>query len=220
VTQRFFTSDYVERAVLRDGSTVMLRLICPDDKELLRREFERWSHASRYARFHAAKTRLTDDELRYLTEIDQESHFAIGAVSEVGDGNGETVGLAIARFIRLPTEPGEPVTAEAAISVADSAQGKGLGRLLFMRLVAAASERGIQRFRCEVLGSNASMAGLIDAVAPEHSTEVESGVMSIDFAVPSLQPTAAPTAPPEGGLYRFFRAVAEGAVELARKLRD
>jgi len=186
----------------------------------LRREFERWSFESRYARFHGAKTKLTDDELRYLTEIDQETHFALGAVSESGDGYGEPIGLGIARFIRLPDQLGEPVTAEAAISVADVAKGKGLGRLLFLRLVAAAAERGIERFRCEVLGNNTSMASLIEAVAPEHHTEVASGVMSIDFAVPSFQPDRASNEAPEGGMYQLFRKVAEGAVQLARRVLD
>ncbi len=216
MAERFFTADYVERATLRDGTRVVLRLISPDDKLLLRHEFETWSHASRYARFHAPKTRLTDGELAYLTEVDQESHFALGALREDGDGHGAPVGLGIARFIRLPTAIGEPVTAEAAISVADGAQSQGLGRLLFVRLAAAAAERGIEHFRCEVLGSNPMMKALIDAVAPVHSTEVESGVMSIDFAVPALEPDIAPSEPPEGGLYRFFRAVAEGAVEVVR----
>lgn len=216
--QRFFTSDYVERATLHDGTPVLLRLVCPEDQELLRREFDKWSQASRYARFHAAKTKLTDDELRYLTDLDQENHFAIGAIREGGDGRGEPVGLGIARFIRLPSEPGEPVTAEAAISVADGAQGNGLGRLLFLRLAAAAAERGIEHFRCEVLGSNPTMKALIDAVAPVHTTEVESGVLSIDFAVPAVAPDLAPSEPPEGGLYRLFRAVAEGAVQVARRV--
>jgi GNAT superfamily N-acetyltransferase len=218
VAQRFFTSDYVERATLRDGTPVLLRLVCPDDQELLRREFEKWSQASRYARFHAAKTKLTDDELRYLTDLDQENHFAIGAIREGGDGHGEPVGLGIARFIRLPSQPGEPVTAEAAISVADEAQGKGLGRLLFLRLSAAAAERGIEHFRCEVLGSNPTMKALIDGVAPVHTTEVESGVISIDFAVPVVAPDLAPSEPPEGAMYRFFRAVAEGAIQVARRV--
>lgn len=215
---RFFTTDYVERATLRDGSAVMLRLVCPEDKELLRRGFENWSSESRYTRFHAAKTGLTDDELRYLTEIDQETHFALGAIREDGDGHGETVGLGIARFIRLRDVAGEPITAEAAISVADEAQGKGLGRLLFLRLVAAALERGIERFRCEVLGSNASMQHVIEAITPVHHSEVASGVVSIDFALPPIAPDLPPTEPPEGGMYRFFRAVAEGAVQLTKRL--
>jgi GNAT superfamily N-acetyltransferase len=218
VTQRFFTPDYVERTTLRDGTPVLLRLVQPDDKELLRREFEKWSPDSRYTRFHAPKERLTDEELRYLTELDNETHVAIGALREPGDG-GEPDGLGIARFIRLPEEPGQPVTAEAAISVADDAQGKGLGRLLFLRLVAAAAERGVERFRCFVLGSNSSMAALIEAISPDHSTEVEAGVMSIDFALPNVQPDVAHAETPEGGMYRFFRAVAEGAVQLTRWLR-
>jgi len=41
VPDRFFSSDYVERATLRDGTQVVVRLICPDDKTLLRRELER-----------------------------------------------------------------------------------------------------------------------------------------------------------------------------------
>ncbi|HEY6035749.1 MAG TPA: GNAT family N-acetyltransferase, partial [Kofleriaceae bacterium] len=153
---RFFTPDYVERAMLRDGTIVLLRLVGPEDKTLLRREFERWSPESRYARFLAPKQQLTDDELDYLCNLDQENHFAIGAIAEAGEGDGDPVGLGIARFIRLPTQPLEPVTAEAAIAVADEAQGKGLGRLLFACLAAAAAERGIERFRCEVLCSNTS----------------------------------------------------------------
>lgn len=218
MTRRFFTSDYVERATLRDGTPVLVRLVCPEDKELLRQGFERWSNESRYTRFHAPKSRLTDDELRYLTEVDQETHFALGAIHEAGNGHGEAVGLGIARFIRLPDQPGQPVTAEAAISVSDEAQGKGLGRLLFLRLCAAAAERGVERFRCEVLGSNASMTHVIDAIAPVHTTEVSSGVMSIDFPVPHLPPDLAPTAPPEGAMYRFFRAVAQGAIQLTRRI--
>ena len=219
-TPRYFTADYVERATLRNGTPVLLRLVVPEDKELLREGFEKWSNESRYARFHAAKTKLTDEELKYLCEVDQETHFALGALREAGDGDGDAVGLGIARFIRLEQKPGDPVTAEAAISVADEARGQGLGRLLFMRLVAAAAERGIERFRCEVLGTNESMKHLVDAVAPEHTTDVEAGVMSIDFAVPAMQPDAATAEAPQDGMYSFFRAVAEGVVQLLRPFRN
>ena len=46
-----------------DGHQVVLRLVCPDDKALLRRSFEKWSAESRYTRFLVPKQRLTDDEL-------------------------------------------------------------------------------------------------------------------------------------------------------------
>jgi GNAT superfamily N-acetyltransferase len=199
-----FTADYVERATLRDGTRVLLRLTVPEDTELLRRGFENWSPESRRARFLVPKARISDEELRYLCEVDQVNHFALGAIREEGDGHGEPVGLGIARFIRL--DGSDPSTAEAAIAVADEAQGLGLGRLLFLRLAAAASERGIAHFRCELLSTNASMKGLIDQLAPERSVEVGSGVLSIDFAVPAVTTDAA--APPESSMYRFFRAAA------------
>lgn len=200
--ERRFTPEYEERVTLQDGRVAVLRLVQPSDKELLRRGFERWSQESRYARFFSAKTHLTDDELGYLCDVDQESHFALGALSEDG------VGMGIARFIRLPEsdEIAEPVTAEAAIAVADEVQGQGLGRILLERLVAAASERGIERFRCDVLGSNTSMKTLIEKVAPVRTARVSAGVMSIDFDVPHSVTDPDAT---ESALYRFFRGVAK-----------
>lgn len=177
---RVFTADYVEHATLRDGTPILLRLVAPEDKALLERGFANWSAESRYARFFVPKLRLTPDELTYLCDVDQETHFALGAIRE---GDGEPRGLGIARFIRLPDVAGEPVTAEAAIAVADEVQGKGLGRLLFGKLIEAAAERGIEHFRCDVLGSNGSMKLLIDSLAPVRKVEVSAGVISIDFPI-------------------------------------
>ena len=219
---RFFSRDYLEHAVLSDGMAVELRLVRPEDKELLRAGFDRLSPESRYARFLAPKSSLSDDELRYLCEVDHENHLAIGAVREhretdPGPGAGP-VGMGIARFIRLPDPPN---TAEAAIAVADEAQHRGLGRLLFLRLVAAAAERGIERFRCEVLGSNAGMSGLLAQIAPDRSVEVGSGVMSIELALPSVAPTEPPAgAPLQTPMYRLFRAAAQNAVDWTSAVRN
>ncbi len=217
---RFFTPEYVEHVTLRDGTAVMLRLLAPEDKDLLERGFERWSRQSRYLRFLAPKERLTDAELHYLCDIDQERHFALGAILEAGDGHGDPVGLGIARFIVLPHQkPGEPVVAEAAIAVADEAQGKGLGRLLFLRLCAAAAERGVRQFECEVLCSNTSMQDLIKTIAPAHTTSVESGVTTIRFDIGAFAPDEPVTTEPHGAMYRLFRAAAENAVEWTDRVR-
>jgi GNAT superfamily N-acetyltransferase len=210
---RFFTRDYAEHAALRDGTRVVLRLIRPDDKQLLRAGFERLSPASRYARFLGPKVTLSDDELRYLCEVDQEDHLAIGAVRE----DDPDFGLGIARFIR---QPDRPDTAEAAIAVADEVQHQGLGSLLGLRLIAAATERGVARFRCEVLGSNASMAGLLAQIAPDRTVEVGSGVMSVDMELPAMSPTQSPAGESrETAIYRLLRAAAQNAVEWTEAVR-
>jgi GNAT superfamily N-acetyltransferase len=177
MTARDFTLDYTEHAELRDGTPVLLRLLRPTDKELLHTGFNRLSPESRYARFFAPKSSLSDDELSYLTEVDQEDHVAIGAVRE---RDGEQIGLGIARFIRFPDHP---ETAEAAIVVTDEVQRQGLGRLLLLRLVAAARERGIERFRFEVLSSNAGMTNLIAQIAPDRTVKTAAGELSIEVVL-------------------------------------
>ncbi|MBK8254746.1 MAG: hypothetical protein IPK82_19060 [Polyangiaceae bacterium] len=112
---------------LKDGSRVTLRPIAPDDKEELLAAFERLSPTSRYLRFHSFKNTLTRDDLRYLTEVDGKDHFAIVATVPTHDLRKE-IGAGVARFVR---DPNEKDLAEAAITVADDFQGKGLGKALF-----------------------------------------------------------------------------------------
>ena len=210
---RHFTSDYSERATLRDGTNIVVRLLRPEDRTLLKTGFEKLSPESRYARFFAPKATLTDDELDYLCNIDHQTHFAIGALQELPDGS--YVGLGIARFIKVADG-----CAEAAIAVADEMHGRGLGRLLFLRLCAAALERDIATFKCEVLGSNASMKHLLDAIAPDHDVAVTQGVMSFDLTVPHVSPTESTTGPgPHGAMYRIFRATAEHAVDWTETIK-
>jgi GNAT superfamily N-acetyltransferase len=205
----FFDDTYEEHATLRDGSPVLLRLIQPDDKQLIRDGFERLSPESRYRRFFTPKHHLSDEELCYLTEIDQVRHVAIGALRRGEDGR--DLGLGVARFVALDPEPG---TAEAAIAVLDEMQGKGLGSLLFQRLVAAACERGVTRFRCEVLGSNRAMHEFLRGQAADATVHWESGVAAIEFVLPSLAPEHDYREPPrESAVYRLFSDAARGLIE-------
>jgi len=214
VMSRHFTLDYEERTTLRDGTPIVMRLLRPEDKQLLREGFDRLSPESRYTRFFSSKQTLTDDELHYLCDIDQENHFAIGAARDLEDGT--RVGLGIARFIKVADG-----VAEAAVAVADEMHGRGLGRLLFMRLCAAANERGITTFKCEVLGSNASMKHLLDALQLDRQVTVSQGVVSFDFHVPQILPTAPSSGPPpQGPMYRLLRAAAENASGWADAIRN
>jgi len=157
-----FGDDYREDVTLKDGTRVVLRMVRPSDREHLRRGFARMSPKSRYFRFFTAKESLSEEELRRLTEVDGENHVAIGAVRPGNDGDGE--GLGIARFFRLRDEPD---VAEPAIAVVDDFQGRGLGTLLLHRLGAAAMERGITCFRCEVLADNQRMRSILEKASPD-----------------------------------------------------
>src|SRR6185369_4459759 len=101
-------------------------------------------------------------DLDYLTHLDGERHFALGAITAPDEGGGLR-GLGVARFVRVAARP---EAAEPAITVVDEAQGKGLGRLLLARLTAAAVERGVTTFCFEVLASNEPMRALIENLSP------------------------------------------------------
>jgi membrane protein DedA with SNARE-associated domain len=61
---------YAIEEVLRDGGSIHVRAICPDDRERLLAHFHRLSARSVYFRFFGAKRRLTDAELDRFTRLD------------------------------------------------------------------------------------------------------------------------------------------------------
>lgn len=211
---RAFGPDYAEELTLRSGTRVRLRMIGPDDKPRLVEGLRRLSPQSRYLRFFTDKARLTESELRYLTEIDGEDHFAIGA-SRVDDEGREGEGLGIGRFVRLR---GEPDVAEPALAVVDDVQGQGLGRMLLLRLIAAATERGVRAFRCDFLAVNNGMAELLREVSPDVRFRSDGPVVTAEFRLPTV-PADAPIerAPLAGSLLVWLKMVAEQVMEL-RKL--
>jgi GNAT superfamily N-acetyltransferase len=147
-----------EEHVLADGTPVVLRHIRPSDAAELRRGFLSLSPESRYRRFMRDVGDLSDSTLRYLTEVDGRDHVAIVAVGYAPDLKTE-IGYGLGRFVRVK---GEPDVAEAAITVIDPMQRKGLGRLLSLTLAEAARERGIHHFRAEVLASNVPVRQMLE----------------------------------------------------------
>ncbi|HUE29393.1 MAG TPA: GNAT family N-acetyltransferase, partial [Verrucomicrobiae bacterium] len=132
-----FTGDYSSTHRLTDGTPVRLRLLRRADRKKLVAAFDRLSPESRYRRFFTAMPRLPDKLLRRLLDTDGWNHVAIGAETMTEDpAEGEGVG--IARFIRLKDQP---TVAEAAVTVVDHMQRRGLGKLLVSALAAAARER-------------------------------------------------------------------------------
>lgn len=179
-----FDQSYEESVRLRDGTKAKLRPIQPADKQLLLDGFERLSPHSRYTRFLTTKSKLSEEELRYLTEVDGVDHFAIIAVRQPLLGKEE--GIGVGRFVRLADQP---QIAEPAITVADDHQAKGLGTMLLHRLSDAAWERGIRQFRCELLAENKRMRNLLPELQADVRIEqVQGGVMVLTFPIEAPAP--------------------------------
>ena len=188
--QRYrYDESYEESVQLSDGQRIHLRPVRASDKQILLDGFERLSPDSRYARFMAPKATLTDRELRYLTELDGVDHFAIGAIRRHLVSKPEGVGSA--RFVRLSDQPD---TAEAAVTVLDDFQGKGLGSIMLQRLIEAAWERDVRWFRNELLAENTASRRMIESLSPE-VTFRHAGDGAIVATLPVPEPDQTPTAP-------------------------
>lgn len=135
-------------ATLRGGARITVRPITAGDRARIAAALESMSARTRYMRFHSVRNGLTDDELRYLTELDYERHVAWGAVAEDEPGR---PGIAAARFIR---ETADAKTAECALTVVDAWQSRGLGTLLLRTLLVSAAERDLKVLVGTVLPEN------------------------------------------------------------------
>jgi GNAT superfamily N-acetyltransferase len=189
--------DFEESYALADDTRIVIRHARADDGPAIRRAFEELSPESRYRRYFHAVASLSDATVQELTHADGHDHVVLVATIEAPDLKSER-GVGLARFVRLKDDPG---VAEAAITVIDAMQGKGVGRLLAIALGEAAHERGVSRFRAEVLASNAPMRALLDELG---AVVVRDAGDAIVFDIPLEEPRPERSA----ALARWMRAIA------------
>jgi GNAT superfamily N-acetyltransferase len=163
---------------LRDGSRVRIRQGHSSDRELLLRGFERLGPESRYRRFLAPMPELTEEMVRYLTEIDHHNHEAMIALDE---DTGEGVG--VARYVR---DIDRDDVAEVAVTSIDDWQGRGLGTLLLEVISARAREEGITTFTALMLAINEEMLDILRHLDPVRIIDRERGTVEIEVPIPEI----------------------------------
>jgi len=171
---------------LRDATPVVLRPIRPEDKHRLSEGLERLSNRSRFRRFMAPVTTLSAEQLAYLTEIDYFDHFAWVATLEANPD----FGIGVGRYVRLEDDP---AIAEAAVTVLDEYQGRGLGTLMVGLLAVTARMAGIERFRAYVLEENEPMLGLLRVLGARAGYD-SAGVLTLDIPLRTDPATDEPVA--------------------------
>ena len=170
-------------ATLKDGTQCMIRLCHTDfshDSELLKEGLRAaWGHlspASRFSRFGYAPEQLNDQQLDYLTDLDNLNRLAWCAYTDV---NTHLTGIGIARYIRIQDEPG---VAEFAVTVVDEHQHAGLGFILLGKLIESARTAGLKTLRGYVRRNNRAMLGLAKKFGGVAHMEDEYMLVDINLA--------------------------------------
>jgi hypothetical protein len=143
------------KAMLRDGTPVLVRTVRPSDRALLLEGFTRLSDQSRMFRFMAPVRSLSEENVARFTAESTPIRHAIGSLDFSTE---PPLPIAIARYERLG---GEGSDAEMAVTVVDSHQKRGLGTLLFAGIAIVAAEAGIPAFVAFVHGENYGMIRLM-----------------------------------------------------------
>ena len=171
--------EYHAEAVLRNGETLVIRAIHPDDKDRLHEHFLSLGRESVYNRFLGSKVDLTPEELRQLTELDFDRHVGLFAVRR-RKGREEVLG--VARYVVI--DGSDPRRAEMAVAVSDASQNLGVGTVLLEHLARIAVERGVQVFEADVLGVNNRMMRMIRRSGLPMDLSRNGGVLHVSLRVP------------------------------------
>ncbi len=157
---RPYPVQYVETFELRDGSSVTIRPIRPEDEVALISFHQQLSEQSVYLRYFQAmklSTRVAHDRLIRICFNDYDREIVLVAERPSFE---QTEILAVGRLSRDRSRSTK--SGEFGLLVCDSMQGKGLGTALLQRLIKIAKVEGIQRITAEMLQDNRAMQHLCE----------------------------------------------------------
>lgn len=139
--------------VLRDGRSVTIRKVRPDDRDAMQAAVNHFSPQARYMRFHAPLKALSPEMLERAVGPGGPRECAFVAVS--GTGGVEAI-VAGARYV-AGSDDG---TCEFAVAVTDDWQGVGLASTLLQHLILDAAAKGWQCMEGLVLATNTPMLSM------------------------------------------------------------
>lgn len=165
--------ELIETLRLKDGRSVLVRPIHPQDEPIVQSFVRALSPRSRYFRFHNAIRELDPRMLHAATHVDYRRHLAL--IAESFDGDLETE-VGAARYVVRRQDPG---TADFAVAIADAWQRQGLARRLLERLMQVAAARGVRRISGDVLENNHAMLNLAGELGFDIEPSPEPGVLVV-----------------------------------------
>ncbi len=142
-----YPEEYIEPFTLKDGRTVVLRPIRPEDESLEGEMFANLSERTQRFRFFQLIKSITHELLIRYTQIDYDREIAI--IAEIEEDRKKKM----AGVVRLIADPSNEI-AEFAIVVADPWHNQNLGNKFTDYILDIARKRGIKTVYAEVLREN------------------------------------------------------------------
>jgi acetyltransferase len=152
---RRYPTRYVSAWTLRDGTSVLIRPIRPEDEPLLvafHHTLSDRSVYSRYFRLMKLSDRVAHERLTRICFIDYDREMAL-VVESKDPQTGERAILGVGRLSKLHGRN----EAEFAMLVSDRYQGQGLGGELLRRLVQVGRDEKLERIVASILPENRDM---------------------------------------------------------------
>jgi len=163
------------RLILRDGSTASIRISQASDKTMMKEFFSALSAEAKHHRFFAV-TVPNDELIQSFCDSSNPGVRLTLIVTRLAGG--------ATRIIAVGTYAARDQTsAEVAMAVDDSFQGKGIGTLLLERLALIAVANGFRRFWAVTRAENKPMLDVFRASGFESRSRRNDGYVEIDLSV-------------------------------------
>ena len=166
----------VTQIQLRDGSALAVRPVEPDDGDRILEIWDGMSELSRRLRFLTPTSEVSEEDLRYLVDVDHRRHEALLALDDDGHA------VAVARYVRTP---GEPTSAEVAVVVTDAWHRRGLATALLDLLTARARENGIRNYTAIVSEDNRIVLDALERAGATRTGETGEGEIELSIPLPA-----------------------------------
>lgn len=174
-----YPAQYEQTFETRDGGSVFVRPIRPDDEPMMREMFYDFSEQTKYLRYHAALKAMPHNKLQVFCTVDYESEMAFIALK---GKPGEEQVIGVGRYMT----DAEGRSAEVAFTVQDDWQRQGLGTYLFQKLVEIGREHGVKEFHAYVLVENSGMLKIFHRSGLVVETANEGDVVRVVMKLPEI----------------------------------
>jgi acetyltransferase len=128
------------------GQSVTLRVLRPEDQDIEHTFVSGLSPDTRHNRLLGGAVRITPEYIKRLTTVDFSRDMALAATTMLEERE-QLIG--VGRYVQIAGD-----ACEFALVVADSWQGRGIGRRLLSKLIDVARARGLKEIYGDVLSTN------------------------------------------------------------------